>query len=170
MKISAKTVYSVDKLLGFNYHFARTKLWFYILLAVSTVLVTGAFTMSLALDFCDLRMILCFAAVLLIDAVTVYTHFIHPRFAVKKAPALDATVCFEFTDVNFTISAKNDRFDETSTSSYSNLVKVSETDAFIYLYISKVQAFIVDKSGFTEGTPEALLDLLASKGVKRKRR
>ena len=169
MKISAKTVYSADTLLGFNYYFARTKLWFYILLAISTLLVTGSFTMSLALDFCDLTMIICFVAIIVLDALIIYTHFIHPRFTVKKTPSLDAIVCFEFSDENFTVSAKNDRIDETSTSAYSTIIKAAESNSFIYLYISKVQAFIVDKSGFTEGTPDSLIDFLVSKGIKYKR-
>ena len=141
----------------------------FVLMAVATVLVSGAFVTSLALGFCDLSFILPLVLVIFIDAVSVYTYFIHPRVTVRKALALNTAVHFEFNDENYTVSAKSDKIDENSTSAYSTISKVTETKDFIYIFISKVQAFIVDKNGFTEGTPDGLIDFLVSKGVKYKR-
>ncbi len=169
MKFCASTVYDRERLIAFNDYYARTKILMFIIMAIGTVVVTGAFSASLAFGFCDLTFILCFALVLFIDAVSVYAHFIHPRVSVKKAPALNAVVRFEFGDAAYTVSAKNDKIDENSTSAYSTILKVAETKDCIYLFISNMQAFIIDKSGFSEGTPDGLIDFLVSKGIKYKK-
>lgn len=42
------------------------------------------------------------------------------------------------------------------TTYYEELYKVVESDELVLLYINKIQAHILDKSGFRKGTPEAL--------------
>ncbi len=42
------------------------------------------------------------------------------------------------------------------TTYYGELYKVVESDELVLLYINKIQAHILDKSGFRKGTPEAL--------------
>ena len=169
MKFRVNTVYNRETLITFNNFFARTKIWLFIIMVIATVLVTGTFITSIALGFCDLTFIVFFALMLLYDVATVLIYFIFPRISVKKAPALNAVVHFEFGDATYTVSAKNDRIDETSTSAYSTITKAAETKDFIYLFIAKTHAFIIDKNGFTEGTPDGLIDFLVSKGVKYKK-
>ena len=49
---------------------------------------------------------------------------------------------------------------------YEDLQKVEQTKDYMFLYISKVQAFIVDKNAFEIGEKEGFLNFLKSKGVK----
>lgn len=49
---------------------------------------------------------------------------------------------------------------------YTDLVKLVDYKGYFFVYISKMQAFIIDKSGFVVGTAEDLKSFLAEKGVK----
>lgn len=53
---------------------------------------------------------------------------------------------------------------------YSDLVKFVEYKNYFFIYISKVQAFVVDKNGFVVGDAQSFKAFLIEKGVKCKSR
>lgn len=54
---------------------------------------------------------------------------------------------------------------------YEGLTGISETKDCFYLYINKIQAYVITKSGITQGTPEQLSAFLSQKvGYKFKKR
>ena len=169
MGFCVDTVYDSKTLLAFNRFFLRSRIWFFLFLLISTALVSFAFALSIVMNFCDVWMVCAFALVCIVDISTVLTHFVAPHFALKKSPVLNATVHFEFDAVNYTVSAKNEKIDERSISAYSTIIKARETKSHIYLFISSMQAYIIDKNGFSLGDPDGLVDHLISKGVKYKK-
>lgn len=46
---------------------------------------------------------------------------------------------------------------------YKNLYKIFETDTFFYLYLDSRHSLILDKSGFTKGTPTEFKDFIKKK-------
>ena len=69
------------------------------------------------------------------------------------------TFKFYFYDRYFKIRNNSD-YDKLS---YLKLYKVFETKNFFYLYFNKKYSFVVDKSGFTQGTPEEFSKFIKNK-------
>ena len=166
MEFSANTVYTYDRLCGFNTYVVLKRLWFWILLCISTVLCAISFALSLATDSVGIFEIFLIAFVVLIDVVSVITYFVVPRSAIKKAPAFNSTVNFEFYHDYLKISADTKHGKEASELRYSAIVKYAETKSDAYLFISKNQAFIIDKASLTGATVEELRDFLKMRNVK----
>ncbi len=169
MKFSVQTVYDKERLLRFNSFVALTKRVFWSLMIVCTVLITVAFAISLALDPQYNTTWLCFGLVLFSDIICVFCSFILPRFTINKAVGLNADIVYEFDEVTFKISATIKSGTEASELNYSAIVKVMESEQDIYLFISQRQAYVLDKSGFTIGSPEEFLRFLRDKNIPYKR-
>ena len=146
MEFSASTVYTYERLYGFNMYVVRKKLWFWILLSLSTVMCAISFGLSIAMRDVGLFEIFLVALIVLIDAVSVITYLVIPRSAIKKGPAFNSTVNFEFYHDCLKISADTKIGKEVSELRYSAIVKYAEANSDIYLFISKNQAFIIDKA------------------------
>ncbi len=75
-----------------------------------------------------------------------------PHILVKSAmkKGTETVNSYTFTETKFTVNSSTEGMSGTSEVEYSGLVKATENKEFFYLYILKNQAFIVDKSGFTE--------------------
>jgi hypothetical protein len=76
--------------------------------------------------------------------------FLYKKEVSKKAITKEKTFRFYFYDKSFKIR-EDLKYD---TIYYFKLYKVFETKNFFYLYFNKKYSFIVDKSGFTQGTAE----------------
>lgn len=163
MEFSAATVYTYERLYGFNIFVAKKKLWFWILLAVSTLLCAMSFGLSLAMGDVGIFEIFLISLVVLIDVVSVITCFVIPRSAIKKGPAFNSTVNFEFYHDYLKISADTKLGKENSELRYSAIVKYAEANNDVYLFISKNQAFIIDKASLTGGNAEKLVEFLKLK-------
>jgi len=166
MEFSAATVYTYERLYGFNIFVAKKKLWFWILLAVSTLLCAMSLGLSIAMKDVGIFEIFLVALIVLMDVVSVITYFVIPRSAIKKSPALNSTVNFEFYHDYLKISADTKLGKENSELRYSAIVKYAEANNDVYLYISKNQAFIIDKASLTGATVEELRDFLKMRNVK----
>ena len=168
MEFSAATVYTYERLYGFNIFVAKKKLWFWILLAVSTLLCAMSLGLSIAMKDVGIFEIFLVALIVLTDVVSVITYFVIPRSAIKKSPALNSTVNFEFYHDYLKISADTKLSKENSELRYSAIVKYAEANNDVYLYISKNQAFIIDKASLTGATVEELKEFLQLRNIKTK--
>ena len=165
MRFSATTVYSRERLAGFNKFVALEKKWFWIFLSVCTAITLSAFFLLLALGTFDKTVLFGVIIVAFIDVFYLIATFIIPKSAVKKSPALDATVSFEFyTDV-FSVSAETKNGREASELRYSVIVKARETADVIYLYIAKQQAYILDKSTLEPNSIEDFKTFLKNRNI-----
>ena len=165
MRFSATTVYDKERLLRFNHFIIFRKRFFWALMIACNVLVVLCAALVLALDPQD-HTILAYAALIgIIDVAVVFCWFILPRFTLDKSPMLNADVVFEFGEENFKVFAVMKNCNDSSELNYSAIVKVMESKEDIYVFISKTQSFVMDKSGFTVGSAEELLQFLKEKNI-----
>ena len=85
--------------------------------------------------------------------------FFYKKEVNKKAVSKEKTFKFYFYDKYFKI---RDNLDY-DTIYYFRLHKVYETNNFFYLYFDKKYSFIVDKSGFSQGTAEEFSKFIKNK-------
>ena len=168
MEFSATTLYTYDRLYSFNMYVVRKKLWFWLLLSFSTVMCAISFGLSLATGDVGIFEIFLIALIILIDAVSLVTYLVIPRSAIKKAPALNSSINFEFYHDCLKISADTKIGKEVSELRYSAIVKYAETNSDVYLFISKNQAFIIDKASLSGVTVEELKEFLQLRNIKTK--
>ena len=169
MKFSNRTVYDKERLIRFNNFIVLKKRFFWLFMIVCTVLVFGSFALTLALRIYDSTILLCFALIIVIDITYVLGYLVLPRFTVNKAVGLNTNILFEFQEDTFKLSATNKNGTDSSELNYSSIIKVMESKYDIYLFISKRQGYILDKSGFEAGCPEELLEFLKGKNIPYKR-
>ena len=165
MNFSNRTVYDKERLIRFSNFVVLKKRVFWILMTVSTVLICAVFALTLALKIYNSTIFLCFALVVAADLTYTFCYLVLPRITINKAPSLNAVVIFEFQEDTFTISATAKNSTESSESNYSALIKVMESKQDLYLYMSPRRACILDKSGFSSGSPSELLEFLKDKNI-----
>ena len=75
----------------------------------------------------------------------------------------DTVEVFQFYPDKLVITQrKGDEYEAITTAKYSYLYKVEETVSTYFLFISKVQSHVVNKSDLTQGTLAELNSILAS--------
>lgn len=163
MRFSASTVYSYKRLLEFSDYTCLKKKWIWIIMAIATVIVTICFSLQFSLIGYDSTLTISFCAIVIIDVLYTFMCFGLPRITLKKSPALDAEIRFEFHENFYKIEATMPSGNELSQLNYTALKKIEETKNNIYLYVSQNQAYIVDKGGFTFGTAEEFVDFISTK-------
>lgn len=169
MHFSNKTLYDKKRLIRFSDFVMLQKRFFWAFMIVATLLVSICVAFSLAIKSNDSTIFICFGLIVFIDITYVFFSFVFPRIAVKKSPSLDAEVSYEFDDDCFKIDSISKNSKENAELKYSSLVKVMESQHDIYLFISARQAYVLDKSAFTVGTPAEFIIFLQSKNVRYKR-
>ncbi len=166
MSISAVTVYDRERLLRFNSFYMSKKLITRIVILISLFLVSTVFIWQAANGIFDSLIIFCFALVWFIAILYTVVFYVLPRFALKKARSLNASITYTFGDTSFRLESHAEGESATNDVAYSVIDRVMENKFDIYLFLNSKQCFIVDKAGFTSGTPEELIGLLQSRGVK----
>lgn len=89
-------------------------------------------------------------------------------FMVQNKKFKNTTLDYTFTDQKIYISGQSESTHEETEMFYTNLAKVRQTKKYIYLYLDKNSALIVDKKGFTSGSSEKVMGLLNLKFNKKK--
>ena len=89
---------------------------------------------------------------------------IRPKFIVERELKSDkvsekSANTFSFYDSRIGIANANGKFSY----KYIMLRRVFETDSFFYLYVSKENAFLIDKKGFSLGTAEEFSRFIRNK-------
>lgn len=163
MRFSADTAYSYERLLRFSDYTCIKKKWMWILMAAATVIVSLSFSLQFFSIGYDPTITWAFCGVVFIDAAYAFMCFVLPRITLKKSPALNANIHFEFYDELYRIEAVLPSGKEQSELSYTAIQKLKYTDSDLYLFISQNQAYIVDRAGFTLGSSDEFIDFLQSK-------
>ncbi len=160
MDISVTTCYDYKQILRFQYFHLMQRKALWIFIAACDILLLCLFVSSYLLyGFCpevyfDLGMLL------LIGLGIPLIGWGFPRVTTKKAASLDAICICNFGAEGFFLKSASEKFHEDAFIKYKSIYKVYESRTCFYIYISKMQAYILDKSGFTEGTPADLRELL----------
>ena len=82
--------------------------------------------------------------------------------AFKKTPAyFDVGITYSFFDDHFTMVTTSDLINSTDEMKYRILFKVAETKDYFFLWVLQTPSLIINKNGFTSGTPEELSALFA---------
>ena len=70
------------------------------------------------------------------------------------------TLDYTFTENKLLVVGQSASTNEKTELTYESLAKVRQTKKYIYLYINKVSALVVDKNGFSLGSSEKVMNLL----------
>ncbi len=124
----------------------------YVFSAVWQTIVFGKQTILLILT----------AVVVFLELFLLYGYFISPKKQYKvMAKTANTQNNYIFTEESFSISSNNDVFEGNSKIDYSALILTKETKEYIFLYVRKNLAYIVDKKTIEGGTVEALRNVLS---------
>lgn len=162
-----RTSITFECMWAFNAHVARLKrrtvsnivwtaLWS-VMLTVWIVLavIRPSTTASLAL-------LLCAVAVAGHVYMLIFMNVILKR-RVQKHPHIGGQYAFTFEEDHFTEDFTSSDAASQSRILYSALLKVEETERYLYLFNQPSTAFLIDKNGFTQGSAEELKALLRQK-------
>lgn len=163
LMIKCKTEVKEGLIMQFNMYSARRKLWFPFA-AFAFLLIIG-----IVCCFDEQLGIVAGIIIICIGAVLPLVYWIGIIFLVKKSVTNSSLLKSQMTQ-NFTFDDKiyineSSKFVKANDMEFAweMLFKAIEVDNSFYLYINKVQAFIIDKSGFSEGSPSDLHAILAER-------
>ena len=98
----------------------------------------------------------------LIILLMVYMYFIFPYIQYRSLSKLkDAVNTYTFFDDNFKVVGKTPGNFGESEIAYTMVERVIESTKYFFIFHTKNQAFVVEKSTFSGGTPEELRDKLS---------
>ncbi len=93
----------------------------------------------------------------------VFFYFIYPKICYNNLANLkDAENEYVFGDDSITVTTKSSSYNGSSTIDYLLIVKAYETTKYIFMYQTKNQVLIVDKSYVTDEDTEAIRSKLSS--------
>lgn len=93
--------------------------------------------------------------------VFLYLHFFFPKIQYKRLSQFkDIENQYLFTDTGISQISTNSNYDGTSQIDYSMIFKVMETSEYLFVFINKMQAWVVDKSTIENGNVEDIRNLL----------
>jgi multisubunit Na+/H+ antiporter MnhG subunit len=168
MEIKNQTEYTYEALMEFNYQHKKN----YLkrsrrIYAVLTALILLLFAVGLVFPLLRGESPLLdngYAVILGVClAINVFFLFATPlliKRAVRKQAAQNSVVTYRFTEEGFEESTVSSINRSQSQNTYSVIVNATESEHAFYLYTTPVNAHIVSKAGFTEGTEKDLRDLL----------
>jgi hypothetical protein len=108
--------------------------------------------------------ILCLTTGLVLLVALLFIIFALPGMIYSKniSSLAKKTQHYVFENDYFTVRAGGNEEEGFSKIKYSSLSKVHETKNYFYIYISNLQAYVLDKSQITNASPEELSRLLQS--------
>ena len=163
MPINVTTVYTKERLLRLSNFVQQSRLWFWIITAVASLLVIAIYFFAVFNDFVNFEITFWFCVVLFFDVFYMFLIFVLPRLMIKKAKNVGTVLEFSFNEENFLIHAVNEHVDESATVKYSMVTKVCNNRDDVYLFISPRQAYIVDLGNSSYEDQVALKRLLQDK-------
>ena len=169
MNFSVQTVYDRERLLRYQNFVALRKSVFWFVMIACTVLVTICLAINYALDLHSSTVRNEVLLIYFIDLIYVFAYFVLPRFTINKNHSLNANLIFEFQESTFKVLVTTKNATDSSELNYSIISKVMESKQDVYLFISRRQSYVLDKSGFTIGNYEDFLKFLKEKNIPYKR-
>lgn len=109
----------------------------------------------------DTVVILLSILVVLLGFKYFFKHFRYPKIQYRSMANLK-NVCNEyiFTDERLIVTSNNSEYNCKAEIAYSIFVKAYETSRYLFLFQTKHQAFVIDKSTLTGGTIEEIKNKL----------
>lgn len=169
MTIRNKTVYTLDTLYSFNKHYIKGKKALWITYAIITLFAFLEFALHAYTTFVygDGKMnpviIYLLAVVVVLDVFYILLYTVILKKQIKNSPQLNAVVECTFTEDSINENTVTSTTTQNTLSSYDAVYKVTQDEKFIYVFVAKNAACIIDKEGFIEGDLESLVSLLKSK-------
>ena len=144
----------------YRFHMLKKRVVSKICLAI--LIICGFFLLFLSLFTDDSSPVIIGIASIILAASPFYFPAINTNILYKKSPAVfDTGSTIHFLEDHFSITMAGEYQSGTNDIKYEALVNVYEIRDFFYLYIQPNMAYIVDKSDFTQGSPEELSQLFA---------
>ena len=90
-------------------------------------------------------------------ALILFSYFVMPRLQYKALGKLqDIEQTFTFTESSFSVTCDNPLYQGSSNISYPLLFKVMDTEHYLFLYQTKRQVFVADKSTLSQAEADQL--------------
>ena len=170
MTIKNNTVYTFDALYSFNKNFLKSRKSTWIVHLVSTVIMLLSFALHLFTELTygdgklDAIMVYLLLLIAVIDVYSVLACTVLLKARIKKSPQLNTTVETVFSEESFTENSVTTNMESRTVVSYEQVLKLTEDEKYLYLYIARNAAVILDKNGFAdEGDLDYLISLLRIK-------
>lgn len=152
-----------NKSRALNNSMFKKYLWLYVLLSV-LVIVFGALGILFGEDSSDF---VVGVSLIVLGILIIPLGYVLARY-LQKCTDKSATYISENTEETYTFDeqyitltqTRGDVFTSTLKAKYSYIYKASEDKNYFYLYISKMQSHVIDKSSITQGTLEEVCALL----------
>ncbi len=157
MEVFYSTTYTKERLMRFTRYGMGMQKWAWILLLVSNLTV---FAYGLLWMLSDPIGITCLYLILALDVIYILLRVILPLASIKKSRALNAEVRYLFSEDSFHVEASTKDTSEKIDMRYSALVRVACNKEDLYLFIPRMQAYIVDISKMPYEEKKALRDKL----------
>ncbi len=155
MEIHAKATYNKETIKRFALVPAKQLKIMNIILAVIFAVAFAAEIYGVILLEASISNIIFLA--LIVAFYYSYLYLIMPMLVYKQSKRIsDSENSYIFTDKKFSVESSGEGINGRSEVEYTSLYKAVETKGFFYLYISKGQAMIVDKSTVTDGEAELI--------------
>ena len=164
MPIKVTTTYTEKLMARFQMHIALSKKALWTFMSVCSIFVLTMCTIVLIQNGFIMKTFIYMALVLGIDFSCVLVNFILPRVNVKKLQALGSVVEYSFDEdeIGVRVESKTGRKSE-GKMPYNSLWRVVRSGQTLYLFIGKVQAYIVDISELDETQKRELKRLFTKK-------
>lgn len=152
-----------NKSAALNKSVFKKMIWLYIILS-TVMILCGVVGIIFKEDSADVAsgIGLIIAGVLITPLGYLLTRFLQKRNDKSTVYiSLDTEEIFTFDEQYITVTqTKGDEYFATTKAKYSYIYKAQEDDNYFYLYISKMQSHVIDKSSITQGTLEEFSALL----------
>ena len=170
MPLRIHTVYTKERLLGFNDFIAKSKRFFLLMMLIASIIVCGSAVLVFLMDGFDGTMLFYMLLVLLMDALYLFLSFGLSRVMLKKNKSLDTVIEYSFDIDSFSFKAENQYANEDVTVKYAAIVKALKNKSDLYLFITPQQAYIVDLSTLSREEYTTLKDVIAARVPAKKNR
>ena len=166
MNIVSTTVMDEKRIARLFRHFWSKRIAIWILLGIATAVSLLSIVITVFGEEFEAQKLISPIIIITFDAlIPLYCFGITPLTA-KRSPLMDSVYTLEFGEENIKTNIASSSMNSTGELEYSMIIKVDENKTDMYLYITKNQAYIVDKAKLEGGTAEELKAFLKDKGIK----
>ena len=153
-KLNFKTIRALARAEVFRKSDPLKKMLLYCLVAL---LLAAVLLLEMHLLGASALPIILFIVAILLFAFELFLYFGLPRIRYKALGELrGCTNEFCFTDDSILLKAYDNGYSGESRVDYKVLTRAVETKKYLYIYQTKAQVYIVDKTSLAEGEPEQL--------------
>ena len=144
MPVTSKVTYTKELLMDFYWFSLKRKVVFWSFFAFYNLFVIGCtlFMLNVGAEL-DSTFKLCLIIMSFLDVFVFLSYFVLPHFRIKKGNNIGTELTYIFYDNEFNIDAIGHFGTENSIIKYTALKKVIKNKNKIYLYINRINAFIV---------------------------